>query len=337
MFQSDTHLPHLLKPSAYYEPEQFKAEMQNLMWPAWHCVASTADFPKLGSRRSLDLLGFRLLLERTPDGVRGAVTHDPDRKWRFAGRSPQTRVEVSGSLVFVSFTDDGPSLLEYLSPHAEYTSSLFSSQWQRVLLVPQVLATNWKALVENILESYHLETVHTKTFRTFPPADVCFHELESHWSSYVERNDSEHSHLKDRADTVSRLLCVQPHPEYRHVIIYPHFVIARMGLFSWAQTIVPISPRKTLNLWQFFLLRGTRCTPRAMVAAYLLRRWARHFFTTALEEDGAVLAGVQAGLEAASHPSGGLISAREERIFHFQRYVVEHTHAVSALATTSNS
>jgi choline monooxygenase len=337
MFQSDTHLPHLLKPAAYHDAEQFEAEMRHLMWPAWHCVASTADFPKLGSRRSLDLLGFRLVLERTRDGVGATIGRGVNRMSPLVGATPTARVESVGNLFFVSFADNGPSLVEYLSPHAPYTSSLFSSQWQRILYVPQMLATNWKALVENILESYHLETVHTQTFRSFPPADVCFHELEDRWSSYVERNDSKHSHLKDRADTVSRLLGVHPHPEYRHVIIYPHFVMARMGLFNWAQTILPIGPQKTLNLWQFFLLRGTRRTPQAKVAAYFLRRWARRFFATALEEDGAVLAGVQAGLEAAAHPAGGLISAREERIFHFQRYVAEQTGTVSALSTTSNS
>jgi hypothetical protein len=37
--------------------------------------------------------------------------------------------------------------------------------------------------------------------------------------------------------------------------------------------------------------------------------------------------GVQAGMASAAHPSGGLISAREERIFHFQRHVLEQTAA----------
>jgi hypothetical protein len=35
-------------------------------------------------------------------------------------------------------------------------------------------------------------------------------------------------------------------------------------------------------------------------------------------------------MEAAARPTGGLISAREERIFHFQRHVLERTGAVPA-------
>jgi choline monooxygenase len=103
-----------------------------------------------------------------------------------------------------------------------------------------------------------------------------------------------------------------------------------MGLFNWAQTIVPVGPGESINLWQFFLLRGNCRTPLARGAAFILRQWARRFFTTALDEDGQVLANVQAGLEAFAHPNGGLISAREERIFHFQRHVLEQTGAVPA-------
>jgi hypothetical protein len=33
--------------------------------------------------------------------------------------------------------------------------------------------------------------------------------------------------------------------------------------------------------------------------------------------------GVQAGMAAEDQPSGGLISAREERIFHFQQFVLQ--------------
>jgi len=329
VFQSETHLPHVLPPTAYHDPAQFAAEIEQLHWPAWHCVGSTADMPRVGTNLSVEVLGVRMILERTGAGIRGTVTRSRGGRLHGPGTVPAPRVDTVGSLVFVSLAG-GPSLEEYLGPHADHAASLFSSDWERCLLVPQRVAANWKALVENILESYHLETVHEETFRSYPPGEVCFHELEPGWSSYTERNDSAHSHLKSEAQRMGRLIGVKPHPDYRHVIVYPHFVMARMGLFNWAQTILPIGPRESLNLWQFFLLRGSRRTPVAAGAAFVLRRWARRFFTKALAEDGDVLTGVQAGLEAAAHPRGGLISAREERIFHFQRHVLERTGAVPA-------
>ena len=44
MFRSDTHLPHVLPPATYHDESQFATETARLLWPAWHCVASTANF-----------------------------------------------------------------------------------------------------------------------------------------------------------------------------------------------------------------------------------------------------------------------------------------------------
>jgi hypothetical protein len=127
---------------------------------------------------------------------------------------------------------------------------------------------------------------------------------------------------------------VNPHPEYRHIIIYPNCVIGRMGLFNWIQTILPITPVQSMNYWQFFFLRGEKRNPVAWATSELLKNWGRRFFMKALEEDNQVLEGVQAGLQSVSHPKGGLISAREERIFHFQRHAAEQTGVVPVTYAT---
>jgi phenylpropionate dioxygenase-like ring-hydroxylating dioxygenase large terminal subunit len=49
-----------------------------------------------------------------------------------------------------------------------------------------------------------------------------------------------------------------------------------------------------------------------------LRFWKR-----VLREDFAILPQVQAGVESARHPGPGLISRREERIVHFQRWLLD--------------
>ena len=44
------------------------------------------------------------------------------------------------------------------------------------------------------------------------------------------------------------------------------------------------------------------------------------------EEDAAVLVDVQGGMSARDKPLGGLISTREERIVHFQKYIQSNLH-----------
>ena len=78
-----------------------------------------------------------------------------------------------------------------------------------------------------------------------------------------------------------------------------------------------------MSYWQIFQLRGHSRTPWARFAAAIIGRHGRKFFKEAMREDGVVMPGVQAGMAAEDQPSGGLISAREERIFHFQQFVLQ--------------
>ena len=43
MFQSDTHLPHILAPVHYSDPGLLEREVQKLMMPAWHCIGNIDD------------------------------------------------------------------------------------------------------------------------------------------------------------------------------------------------------------------------------------------------------------------------------------------------------
>ena len=50
------------------------------------------------------------------------------------------RVQVVGKLVFVSLSNAGQSLREFLGTHYDYIRDLFGGQWQRFLV--EIAATN---------------------------------------------------------------------------------------------------------------------------------------------------------------------------------------------------
>ncbi len=333
MFQSDTHLPHVLPPEAYHDPAQYAAEIDRLLWPAWHCVGTIAGFPPAESPRRLTLLGVPLsiaveageavvrLADQTPAGR---------QRLRAVPRPIAVRTGRVGQLVFVSLDPAGPSLTDHLGPERSFLEDLFGSRWTACLGSFRELPCNWKLLVENVLENYHLEEVHAATFKHYPPPEACDHAMHPGGSSYVEVLPPTHSHLRDDGGRLARLLGAVADPAYRHVVVYPNFTAGRMGLFNWAHSVFPVAPGRAVNAYWFFHLAASRPGPVAAAAAFGLRRWGRRFFSTLLEEDAAVLPGVQTGMAAAAQPTGGLISAREERIFHFQRHVLEQTGAVPA-------
>jgi phenylpropionate dioxygenase-like ring-hydroxylating dioxygenase large terminal subunit len=246
------------------------------------------------------------------------------------------QVETVGQLVFVSLAAQPESLDQQLGGQRAYLEDLFSDQWQPLLTVAQEVEANWKVLAENVLEGYHLEAVHVNTFRKFAPAEACRHELQDRFTTYTETPLEANAKVRRQADFVARLLGVHAEPEYHHLYCYPNLAASRMTLYNWAETILPVAPGRAINYWQIFQLRGTRRSPAARLAAAMVGRHGRKFFKEAMREDGVVMPGVQAGMAAAKQSSGGLISAREERIFHFQQHVLDRTtgHDLSPMENT---
>ncbi len=237
------------------------------------------------------------------------------------------QVETVGQLVFVSLASKPDSLADQLGGQRDYLADLFSAEWAPLLTVAQEVEANWKVLAENVLEGYHLEAVHVNTFRKFAPAEACRHAVHDRWTSYTEQPLEADAGVRRQADFVARLLGVQPEPEYHHLFCYPNLAASRMTLFNWAQTILPVTPDRAISYWQIFQLRGSSRSLAARLAAAAVARHGRRFFREAMREDGVVMPGVQEGMAAAAQPTGGLISAREERIFHFQQHVLDRTDA----------
>jgi choline monooxygenase len=234
-------------------------------------------------------------------------------------------VETVGQLVFVSLAAEPEPLDDQLGGQRAYLADLFSEDWAPLLTVAQEVEANWKVLAENVLEGYHLEAVHVNTFRKFAPAEACRHAVHDRWTTYTEAPLEANATVRRQAEFVARLLGVKAEPEYHHLFCYPNLAASRMTLYNWAQTILPVSPGKAISYWQIFQLRGRSRSPAARLSAAAVARHGRAFFREAMREDGVVMPGVQAGMAAAAHPSGGLISAREERIFHFQQHVLDRT------------
>ncbi|MEO8498634.1 MAG: hypothetical protein ABI614_26535, partial [Planctomycetota bacterium] len=68
-----------------------------------------------------------------------------------------------------------------------------------------------------------------------------------------------------------------------------------------------------------------RSNPLSALVFRALCWGGRRFAKQVLEEDAAILPAVQRGVESLDKPSPGLISAREERVFHFQEYISKAT------------
>jgi choline monooxygenase len=375
MFVTQEHHPQLLAPESYRSQAQFDEEIAGLFWPAWHCVGLATELPREGSFRTLELLGNPLLLWRKEGQVHaylnvcahryclltdracgrverlkcqyhgweydetGNVRKIPDAR-AFKPLEPgmlglkKFHAETCGQLLFVSLAENPPSLRDFLGTAFEECSTSFNDDLPVILSIDRTIEANWKAAVENALESYHTAEVHPTTFGPYPDETQCRHQLDELSTSFTAEYAEEKSFRRWLDDFGHTLAGAVPTHRYQHQLFYPNLMFSRLSLFRWVESIVPVSPTRSRSIVRVVCNAGHGAFGKWNT--FWARLWAKVFLVRVGSEDKAVLRSVQRGLNATSQPLGGLISAREERIFHFQRWILANT-TQGAAAARDNS
>ncbi len=374
MFVNQTHMPQLLRNDQYASAEQFQREKETLFRSAWHFVGLKSEFREHRFRTLsilnhplivwqcegeyhtfLNVCAHRFsMLTDKPCGhaehlkcqyhgweynATGDTQRIPDAHCfrplsREMAHLKKYRTATVGDLIFMNFDDEAPNLEESLGPGYARCEQWFSPAWRLTLATEQHLAGDWKLLIENTIENYHISEVHSKTFSNLPEEKICHHELNPDWTLYREEAPSADSFLGRWGLRLFRMLKIDPPPGIEVFHCFPHQVFVRMGLHTWVQAAIPQDHRSCSNHWRFFHYRGTDSNLTAALVAQILRRWGRRFFRRVLDEDAAILPAVHRGLVAPDAPVGGLISTREERIFQFQEYVRKKTNEICGDASS---
>jgi choline monooxygenase len=357
MFIHRTRLEHLLTPAHYFSPEQHQLELERLFIPGWHFIASTADLPKSGDFLTIELFGRPLILRNFDGDYRAFInvcahrhcllTHaargnDPRfvcqyHGWEYnkeggTGRIPDARcfrpwdrdnarlrtvrTQACGDLIFICFDDDAPDLKDYLGPYYSRFAQSFASPYRQARTWHGTAQANWKVFIENSLESYHVPMVHPKTFGTFPPEQACAHDLQDHHTWYRTIDDS----LRHLGWAVERF-GVPATNSYEHHNIHPNLNFSSLDGVRLLMTVFPTSPTTCQYHTHLFTIRGDAPDFLHQALGWLLAQMISLFVGRVNKEDTALYPDIQRGLQAS--PFRGVIGTREERVFAFQKYVLD--------------
>lgn len=294
------------------------------------------------------------------EGLPYAIPHKP----QIAEITPATlcdyrlsrwHVRTIGPLVFIRKEHPGETLPvddlerqfgDYAGPLAE----LAVACGEIVENTDYVVRANWKLVVENTLEGYHVDCVHPNTIRklgmsglsipaTTGGGDEAPHDPAQRKGSYftfTERNSavfsSLNSEVSERMDRTYRFLANRPRrlDGYRHFYFFPNFVFASTRGESFSiQRILPID-EQTTQLTSFLFATNGLGDLTKMEAALRKQFYASaaEFVRAIFAEDAAICEEVQRSIGFA-HGSG-VLSDEEERICAFHRSWQE------ALASKSN-
>lgn len=229
--------------------------------------------------------------------------------------------EAVGQFIFVRLTAKGPSLREYLGD--QYTFLERASHGFAGVLddFQETVDANWKVVIENALEGYHVPAVHS---RTFMQADGMSREAEA---PVFFLDHPLHSHLEHAAnpDWLARFARSERKigqwpwrfEHYTHHLIFPNLTVTSfMGYSFHVQRFDPLSPRQTRVHSRTV---GVQFENGTEVGAKMMERIYAdgHAFTRQVfAEDAGICRKVQAGLEQATRPAVLGIGI-EDRVQHF--------------------
>jgi len=252
------------------------------------------------------------------------ATAPDDRSFRPADHSlVGVRTEVWEGFVFVNQHDDA----EQLAPSLAGLQAVVG-RYEMVGYVPvheqvDVWDTNWKLLVENFLDAYHVFQVHRDSFGAFgdhtdetqvvPGTDRWAHHL------VVETNGPDLAHPDNRSlvDTWRRTIVLAG--------VFPGFVMQLQPNWLWFLRITPIGTDRVRIAWQVAVAPDVLgdVDDRATFVDDLMG-----LVHQVNGEDRPIVEGIQRSLHRPQFERGPM-SHLEQNVFDFDRYVSRRLTATS--------
>jgi phenylpropionate dioxygenase-like ring-hydroxylating dioxygenase large terminal subunit len=256
-------------------------------------------------------------------GADGGTRRIPDARCfrpfdRENARLRKFRTETLGELVFTCLEDEAPPLAELLGAFHHQGRHWFGPPFRLAWTWETNYEANWKVVVENSLESYHIPCLHRKSFAVPPPEETCRHLLDERYTTF--HTPETFGWISRMQNFLVRSLGQKTTNTYTHHHVHPNLIFISMDVMRMAQLVVPTSATTTRHLVWVYTLRGTRHNPWAYLVRRMLSWLVVKVARQVLLEDAPIFPEIQQGLQASPH--AGVIGTREERIYAFQKYLV---------------
>lgn len=203
--------PRGLPGQSYVDPALFEHECATVLKRGWHCVGRVDELQNTGDYLTLNLLGEPLVVVRDEAeikalsnvcrhrgmplaegsgnanrfvcryhawtyGTDGALLRAP--RMKNAGFDPKTCklgqfpcVERFG-FIYVNLTETPPDIDVELAGLEDLIGQYQPRDYRIAHVASEVWHCNWKALVENFMEGYHLSVVHPQTLHGYTPTGL---------------------------------------------------------------------------------------------------------------------------------------------------------------------
>jgi phenylpropionate dioxygenase-like ring-hydroxylating dioxygenase large terminal subunit len=269
------------------------------------CTARRITCPYHGWTYGLD---GRLLAVPKMDGFEGLRKES-------SGLLP-VRTECWGGFVWITFKDEAPPVAQYLGPLADQLAPYRLADMRPLLRRTWTLPCNWKAVLDQATESYHLHAVHGRSIARVMDSASTFYGLDQHHLQTIPIADYGWRGWLDRASVpVDPQFTPDQLRLFHKYVIFPNTLINVMPYHLTVFRVFPIRADTCRFHYEFHLREKAGLIGRVrgwltlLASLYILR------------EDFKVLLPFQSGLQAAA--SRAIDFHREERPLAYFHGVVD--------------
>jgi choline monooxygenase len=328
--------PVPMPPSIYTDESVAELEKSRLFAKEWICVGHESELKTAGDFLTFDILDTPIVVTRNRDGelsafsnvcahrsarlldgagrcaaivcpyhswtydldgrLRGAPFMEPDRIEGI--RLPLIRLETWEGLIFANLDGDAPALAPRLEDLRSHIGAFDIAGMHVVWQFDDVFDCNWKVLVENFCESYHVFSVHRDTLEPDTPTSSVEVLADGpgfnhHTMDYREKEcDASKDHLS----------CI--YPATAHAV--------RRGSSIWLSVRPDTAATCRVTGWLAKTERPDEDLASSIEATKAF-----------LEEDKAIIAGVQKGLES-DRGNIAPLNHMEMTNWQFGRWLADH-------------
>ena len=252
----------------------------------------------------------------SPPHVGGADRHDcPGIDRARLGLRAIRSCEWAGH-VFVNLSGTAPPFEEFIRPVAERFRQIEWTELRRDASLARQLdvGANWKIIVENFVESYHVPWVH-KALNAVNPMSMHFQILGGH--SYLGQGGTGYQGDQVSGTSLPLMKGLAGYSRYEALAVFPNLILNPLPDMTFSIILLPESAERTRERLEFFYVgdEALRDVHRAARSA------GADFVASVNTEDVTIVERVQRGRLSAAFTGGQFAMAQETTSLQFQKMI----------------
>ncbi len=347
-------------PQVYTSPEFLELELDEIFNHEWFCVGRVDEYAQPGDYRALTIGRDPVIVLRDRDGVLRAMSNIcrhrmatllegsgnlkgriscPYHAWtynldgqligaahmrdNFDKKSvclPQFKVEVWQGWVYVSLDPNAEPLAPRLKPISDAYANYRMSEYTTLFRAEEIWDTNWKILVQNFMEGYHLFVAHAKTIEPAMPTRLANAMFGGAGFSLYEQGRVPGQSYERSSDMPVANDQLTEDEKNKAVLfaVFPCHVVSVVAERTFWLSLQPHGTDKVKVFWGSDIFPGSLPDDAEVRTRYAAELKAG--FDRINDEDKPIIGGIAQNARALAAAPGRL-SPKERTVWNFQQYL----------------